>query len=428
MTVSDFGVNIYTAEPKTLSVGVAGYFSLSSQNPVPNVRNTFHYANTTSLSYGRHLLKWGADIRRIRQFWNTIFTQNGSFSFSGQITGDALADYFLGRPSSFSQSGMLFYDARFTGWNFFVQDNIKVSRRLSIDAGLRYEPYIPPHFVKTNRIAQFRERDYQAGKTSQVYKEAPPGIFYYGDEGVPEGGTTSYFRAFSPRLGLAYDVTGKGSTVLRGAYGFFWDQPKMIMLNRFTTTQPFSQNIVVPAPPSFTDPYQGRDNPFPRVLGLGPDVDFFRPLALTITYPEEFVPASIQQWNLNIEQVVKTFLVRVAYVGTKGTHLNWPREINPAVYIPGQSTLANTDNRRLFAPNYSSMGRLFQDGSSTYHSLQLNLERRFGRGFTILSNYTYSKFIDFNSQTVEVAVELPVDLNNLGLERAKSNFDVTQIS
>lgn len=425
VTVSDFGVNIYTAEPKTISVGVTGYFSISSQNPVPNTRNTFQYSNTTSFTYGRHLLKWGADIRRVRQYWSTIFTQNGSFAFNGQIAGDALADYFLGRPSSFSQSGSLFYDARFTGWNFFLQDNIKVSKRLSLDAGLRYEPYIPPHFVKTNRIAQFRERDFYAGKTSQVYRKAPPGIFYFGDEGVPEGGTTSYYKSFSPRLGLAYDLTGKSRTVFRMAYGLFWDQPKMIQLNRFTTTQPFSQNIVVPGPPSFTNPYQGQDNPFPRVLQLGSDVDFFRPLALTITYPEQFHPASIQQWNANIEHLLHGFLLRAAYVGTKGTHLNWPREINPAVFIPGQSTLANTDARRPFAPDFSSMGRLYQDGNSNYHSMQLNLERRFSRDFTILANYTYSKFIDSNSFTVEVAAENPIDLNNLRLERGLSNFDVT---
>src|SRR5687767_7600579 len=104
-------------------------------------------------------------------------------------------------------------------------------------------------------------------------------------KGSPEGGTTSYYKSFSPRLGLAYDLTGKSRTVFRMAYGLFWDQPKMIQLNRFTTTQPFSQNIVVPGPPSFTNPYQGQDNPFPRVLQLGSDVDFFRPLALTITYP-----------------------------------------------------------------------------------------------------------------------------------------------
>ncbi|MEX2260509.1 MAG: carboxypeptidase regulatory-like domain-containing protein [Bryobacteraceae bacterium] len=426
VTVSDFGVNIFTAAPKTISVGVSGYFSISSQNPVPNTRNTFQYSNTTSLTYGRHLLRWGADIRRIRQYWSTIFTQNGSFGFNGQITGDALADYFLGRPSSFSQSGQLFYDARFTGWNFFVQDNIKVTRKLTVDAGLRYEPYIPPYFVRTNRTAQFRERDYAAGKTSTVYRNAPPGIFYYGDEGVPRSGTTSYLKALSPRLGLAYDLTGKSRTVLRAAYGLFWDQPKMIQLNRFTTTQPFSQNVVVPAPPSFTDPYQGRDNPFPRLLQLGPDVDFFQPLALTITYPEEFIQASIQQWNFNIEHLMKGVLLRAAYVGTKGTHLNWPREINPATYIPGQSTLANTDSRRPFAPHFSSMGRMYQDGNSSYHSFQLNLERRFSRGFTVLVNYTYSKFIDSNSSTVEVAVENPVDLRNLRLERGLSNFDVTQ--
>jgi hypothetical protein len=181
----------------------------------------------------------------------------------------------------------------------------------------------------------------------------------------------------------------------------------------------------VPGPASFTNPYLGKDNPFPRLLQLGPDVDFYRPLALTITYPEDFTQASLQQWNINLEQMLGRFLMRFAYVGTKGTHLNWPREINPAVYIPGASTVANTDDRRPLAPNFSSMGRMYQDGNSSYHAFQWNLERRFASGFTLLANYTYSKFIDSNSFTVEVANEHPADLNNLRLERGLSSFDVT---
>ncbi|MPY87294.1 MAG: hypothetical protein GEU99_05180 [Luteitalea sp.] len=421
--VSDYGADIYTIEPKTLNIAVPGYFSLVSSNPVPNRRLTWQIKNTTTYVRGRHLLKMGAEFRHTAQKWDTIFVQNGHFAFSGQLSGDGLADFLLGRPSLFQQASPLIYDGILTSISAFAQDNIRLSNRTTLNAGLRYEPYVPAYF-RNDRMAHFSERAYREGRRSRVYPNAPPGLLYAGDDGVPRGGTSSYYKALAPRLGIAHDLSGDQRTVLRGGYGLFWDTPKMILLNRFTTTQPFSLSILTPSPPSFQDPYAGRVNPFPGILDPSADIEFIEPLSLTITWPERYEPSRVHQWNVTLERMLGRNLLRVAYVGTKGSHLNWTRELNSAVYVPGASTLENTNERRPY-PEFAGLGRMFQDGRSIYHGLQLTFERRVASGLSATINYTYSKSMDLNSQSEEAVASSPLDMDDLDREWAPSSFDVT---
>ena len=100
--------------------------------------------------------------------------------------------------------------------------------RLTIDAGLRWEPFIPPHFFGAfNPISQIWPAAVASGQRSIVYPNAPAGLFFAGDPGVPKGGTAPVYTNFSPRLGFSYDISGKQSTVVRGAFGVFFDQPKL---------------------------------------------------------------------------------------------------------------------------------------------------------------------------------------------------------
>jgi hypothetical protein len=198
----------------------------------------------------------------------------------------------------------------------------------------------------------------------------------------------------------------------------------MIMLNRFTTTQPFSLSIVKLSPPSFANPYEGSVNPFPDILDPSSEIDFIEPLSLTISWPEKYDPSRVHQWNVTVEQMLGRNLVRASYVGTKGSHLNWTREVNSAVYIPGASSLANTNERRPYR-EFADLGRMNQDGRSLYHGLQLTFERRGVRGLWASVNYTFSKAMDLNSQSEEATSAQPVDMNDLDREWGLSNFDVT---
>jgi hypothetical protein len=133
--------------------------------------------------------------------------------------------------------------------------------------------------------------------------------------------------------------------------------------------------------------------PFP------PPKDIVFPASLnSATYPTRFRPGYLQDWNLTVErEVFPNFVVRAAYAGSKGTALIQGQMLNPAVYIPGQSTLANTNSRRPYWPAFTSITEVGSTGSSSFNSLQLSLDKRFSRGFTLLANYTWAKSIDFGS-------------------------------
>lgn len=115
-------------------------------------------------------------------------------------------------------------------------------------------------------------------------------------------------------------------------------------------------------------------------------------------------------------------MIRAGYVGTKGTHLQWAREDNLPIYVPGASTIANLNSRRPFAPDYAAVGRMYFDSNSIYHSLQTVVERRLRSGFTILANYTFSRAIDFNSNDAE-GQNGPPSPGNRRLERGLFNGD-----
>jgi hypothetical protein len=143
----------------------------------------------------------------------------------------------------------------------------------------------------------------------------------------------------------------------------------------------------------------GVANPFPAQYGptvRGPDVTFTLPAAIRWTFVKDFRIPQITTWNLMLErQLGKDWVLKAAYQGTKGTYLSQSivRELNPAVYIPGQSTVANTQARRRYQ-DFVNVGQIESGNNSSYNALQLSAEKRFGRGLSILTNYTWSKAID----------------------------------
>lgn len=129
----------------------------------------------------------------------------------------------------------------------------------------------------------------------------------------------------------------------------------------------------------------------------------------------------MQQWNVNLQrELVRNYLVKVAYVGTKGTHLMQRNDINAAVYIPGQSTLANLNSRRPYAPEMGAIDWISSDGNSSYHSAQFSLDKRFSHGFSVMSAYTFSKAIDTQSSGWS---NYPQNPNDWGAERSPSTLD-----
>jgi hypothetical protein len=434
-TSHTLGLKVFSIPPNPLAVGITGWTGAGGTGggTVPNDRNGFPVGDTLSYQFGRHSLKFGGQVERIQQHW--IYNPGyPNYSFNGQFTTSGLADFLLGDFYQLIEASPEVLNTRFTSWAAFAQDNWKVSDRLTLDLGMRWDPWIPPHFVGAfNPISEVNADAFHAGQVSTVFPNAPPGLLFYGDKGVPRGGTNAAWKNFSPRVGFAYDLTGQQKWVLRGAYGVFYDQPKNDLYNRYLNGQPFNYTSFLNNNPTnlskWEDPYNGQPDPLETFVNNGnndgPSATFGTDIAGELSF-EGFHMPYIQEWNLTLEhQLPWNSLMRVTYVGNKGTHLNWTRDANTPIKGTGPiNTWLSPEARRPLAPYFSYIHGLYWDGWSNYNGLQLSFEHRFSHGLSALVNYEHSRAMDSNSDSMEFishGIQNPYDLPG---EYGPAEYDV----
>ncbi|MES1257830.1 MAG: carboxypeptidase regulatory-like domain-containing protein, partial [Acidobacteriota bacterium] len=438
LSLADLGVSLYQPNGlKTIEgINVSGFFNPSQTDPADFIRNQYNLSDDYSWVRGKHSLSFGVSAVRGQVLLRNQFRTSGSYTFTADVTNDALASFLLGYVRTFTQGFGEFKDNRVTSYSMYVQDDYHVSKRLTLNLGLRYDPLFPWQETK-KRIEQFSVSDYNANVRSQVYTNAPAGLLFPGDAGVPEWGTKGSYKNFAPRVGFAYALTGDGKTSLRAGGGVFHDALQDgIFNNRFVDVTPFSPQFSLTQPQgTFSNPYLGLTNPYPSPFPPPKDSAFPGPV-LVITYDpandhRELTPVSYN-WDLLVErQVAGDWVMRAAYVGSHASHLLESLELNPAVYTAGSKL--TTDQRRAFQP-YGSISQATQDVNSSYNSLQLTAQKRFSRGFSVLANYTWSKSIDdlpYNQGITGVAAgsNSPIPWNFPGrhqYDSGPSEFDHTQ--
>jgi len=419
-------------------VQVNGYATVG--DPITGPRNTyenvFDYSGSLSWVRGKHELKFGGGYQR--QQINVLqgIATNGFFVFEPFPVTDAFASFLTGQPVVFLQGiGDFSRGIRGNNANGYVQDTYKVTSRFTVNAGLRYElpePYTEIH----NRVSLF-----EPGKKSQVMPNAPAGLLYPGDPGVPAGLIPTDKKAFAPRVGIAWDPDGHGNLLITSSYGIFYEP--------YYTGQGGPLQTPISAPPFLGTPQVSLPdfaNPFnsnpPTPGTFSPDLTNLT-LSPTLTLPYT------QDWDLNLQRSFGSdWLFEIGYVGTKGTRLPRFIEANPAVFIPGYvdgqpiSNSSNADQRRLYSgctladsPSscvFSSTGEIAGIANSAYNALEASMRKRFTHGLSFLVSYTWSKDIDdvssFNitgSAAKPVAGEndLAQDPFNLKAERGLSLFD-----
>jgi hypothetical protein len=396
-SMQDLGVRLplYASKPSISQIEAVGFFNIGDNLEAKFPRTGFEWGNRTSWVHGHHSIQFGGEVIRQRIDIVNEFRRNGHFQFSGDVTGHAMADYFLGAVRTFDHGTGEYKNYRVTYPAFFVQDDWKAHPRLTFNLGMRYEPSAPYHDLR-GRIEVFRIQDYASGVRSARFKNAAQGETFIGDPGVPDDGTLGDYNNVAGRVGFAWDVFGDGKTSLRGGVGMFYDQHQNGEFNNDAVNAP-PWNIrlsVTSLQGPFSDPYRGRnDFNLVKIESIGdPNAPFPRPI-LASTYDERQESPLTYNWNMALErEVIPEWLVRAAYVGSSSLYGRTTKQLNPSVYIPGSSL--GTDARRLFAPDLGNVGYYTQDRRAHYHSLQLSLTKRFSRGFTILANYTFSKTID----------------------------------
>lgn len=392
-TWSDFGAGFsrtFTASaPAAMHTTLDGYFNAFSRFPLNHFRKNIQISDVVTLTRSSHLVKFGGDVRRSILDLQEFFRGDPFVRFRATFTGDAAADFLLGMPSIVEQIAEDSNMPRTTEYALFVQDDWTVSPRLTLNLGLRWDPYLP--FIdETDRFSQVR-----LGEQSRVFPTAPAGVVFPGDPGVPRSIIEKRMANLGPRLGFAYDPFGTGRTSLRGGYGVFYSQIRQQAHNQISTNQPFSLKLTINNPPGGLDNPYGATNPFPFVPPQTPEerasYRFLTPMAMTQWDPD-FRNAVVQQWNVNVQQqLFDSYIATVAYVGSRGEHLFLTTELNPGIFgAPGR----NLDERRPLFPIFASVTNQSSDGSSGYHALQLTLNKRFSRGFSLLSNYTWSSLKD----------------------------------
>ena len=324
------------------------------------------------------------------------YLENGSFTFTADATNYALASFLEGRVRTLQQGNGETKDNRNWFPALYVQDNFHATKRLTLNFGLRFEPFFPWTEIR-NRTEQFTPALYYAGVKSSVFLNAPPGLLFPGDPNVPQAGARGDWLNFAPRLGFAYDVFGDGKTSLRGGGGTFYDAIQSGEWNNtFVNVAPFSPQLsVTDLRGSFSNPYVGLSVPFPAPAIPSANSPFPTPV-LAVTYDpshdaKQVTPVTYN-WNVTIEhQFPSNWLLRTAYVGARTNHDSETIELNPATYMPG-STLS-TDARRPFQP-FGSIGQSTQDINYSFESLQVTVQHQFSGGMQALTNYTWGKSLD----------------------------------
>jgi hypothetical protein len=400
-------VGLPTISPRARDLGlsfitITGFSPLGDEgnNPQNSVTNVYQLLNNSSYVHGNHLFKFGADLRFTQQNAFRDVESRGRLQFSPffQLTGNALADMLLGFPLLTSVARVDNpQQIRTESYNFFINDSWRVTPRLTLTAGLRYEYNSPP---------------VDAVDRATVFDLETRNIVPVGTNGVPRSGFDPDRNNFAPRVGFAWSIDEY--TVLRGGYGVYYDQSPLAPAESLYFNSPFFDNNIffsLPGLPlTLSDPFPSFF-PFPL-----PDS------ALAIQ--RDLRTGYMQHWNLNLEREIGSKTVfEVAYVGSKGTKLLTARDINqpqPQILPPGLPFVPRPD------PRFDDIDLLESRGNSNYNALQLRFQQRLFHGLTSLVSYTWSKSIDDASNFFSSAGDpnFPQNSYNVAAERGRSNFDV----
>ena len=404
-------------------LNIDGYFG-ANWDPLYRVpRSEYDISNNWTYIKGPHTIEFGGEIIREQNILAQIYLSQGYFNFSSQLSGDNLLDFMLGKPSDFQQFSPIYESLYRTLPALYFNDSWKATRRLTLNLGVRWQPWKMFH-EQANQISVFTIGDATKGVRSQVYPNLPPGELVPGDPGVLKTGVKTYNHIFDPRIGLAWDVFGDGRTSVRAGFGIYHDYINVNSNNDTISAPPWALSVDIPFPASLKDPYQGHVVPFPA----------FRPFAhsQTFAFPffgNEFDPAMaypvIQQWNLAIErQLPKGLMVRAAYEGMQSYHLLGGIEQNQAVYIPGQSTFENVQDRRPMGQYYTSNSINTAVSTASFNGLTLTVEKRATQGLTFLAGFRWAKMLDDMNGAGTSLGQSDYTSNNPKFDRGLSSVDV----
>ena len=396
-------------------------------NPSFFVVNNWQAQDTLSWARGAHLWKFGGELMRSQYMQDANNNLRGTFNFLGRWTNIPFADFLLGMlNNSTRQVGSYRNYLANNVWSWFVQDDWRAHRNLTVNLGMRYEMYYPPsdkygrwtNFVpeinrqvvaSRNTLLNFDELMQAANLASRIVTAEAAGL--------PEALVYPNRHNVAPRLGIAWRPFGAARTVLRSGYGIFYASTNLTPIRGdlgaafpFLVKQTFTRNASQPNRLTFGDP-------FPEALKSLTDVNN--------AFGYELRPraAYLQTWNFSVEhELGKESVLEVAYLGSKGTHLGRKYDVNQ----PFRSADLKTPFPRPYA-GFNAIQYYAFGSNSSYQAAVVTLRRRFAGGGMLRVNYSLAKSLDYNSQisgTGDGGYGGAQDARNLRLERGRSDWDV----
>jgi hypothetical protein len=409
-------------------------FTLGSANSGLSYTLNANYELSDNFSWtkGNHNFQFGGqylELQYIHRFDQVPFIESEQ-----QNTETSLGDFLLGLIYQETFGNFTNLSAQQHVLYFYGQDDWRATSKLTINFGLRYE--LPFQWTQPDG----QSVTFIPGYQSTVFPSAPANMAYVGDQGIGKSIVPSRYNDFAPRVGVAYDLHGDGSTSIRAGFGIFFDA---INANIVGVGEPYHYSATYAQPSgSFSNPLLGQ-NPIPAnyVKGqpqfAGPYSVNFADKNLTTPYTEAF--------NLGIQQrVLKSSTLEVNYVGKLGRHQIIQFDLNPAIYdcsggyfasnptiyCADASTSSSSYQARVLYPGYNYGGQGVVDnasvGTSNYNGLQAIYTQRARKSLTLLASYTYSRSLDLqsNGQTNTSQVPMP---QNLRSQYGPSDFQATHI-
>jgi hypothetical protein len=406
-----------------------GMRNIGSNGNVPLItnQNDFQIFDNVTKVTGRHTMKAGGSVTfRSREILNADlivgqfrFNQNqtsncanttGGCTIDGN-TGFDLASFLLGYSDQ--KDRRLFdagtYTEKRPEWAAYVQDDFRVTPKLTLNLGLRWDLFVPWVEIK-DRQSNF---DVTTGKFVVASPDAVVG-------GVNVGRylQTYSWKDFGPRVGFAYDVSGSGTTVVRGGLGTFWNFTPGGTSSSKAQNPPFLQSTTLTT--SLGTNLRLSDG-FPPPPGVDPNRE---PAGTTRSiFDLNFRDGYTFNWNLNVQrQLGRNYVVEIAYVGARGRQYALKTDANQAPPIVGVTDQNVNRPYIRISPQLRTLGQLQSSGTLDYNALLVKFQRRFANGFSFFNSYTYGQAIDLNSDN-DGTVTL-TNVFNPGYNRGPADYDV----
>ena len=412
---ADIGIKAYAYEPHNPTYSITGAFSTGYNGAGPSSMAIFAVNDDISIVHGNHQLAFGGQVAdwQVNSYSDQLTKM--AFTFNGQTTGLGMADFLTGNASGLTYGTNSDQNKGQHYFSLYGNDSWKLNQRLTFNYGLRWEPFFPMVNYDGSAI-NFNFDGFVKGTKTARFANAPPGVSFNGDPGFPGlAGMNRQWKNLSPRVGLAWDVSGDGKTSVRASVGTFYDFASAQFYQGLTTGAPFTPRINR-TNVNFATPwadYPGGD-PFPLAHGRGTPTNSPWQLASPINDIDHSTPnMRVAQFNLSVQRQVGTdWLVSANYIGNGSRHLWSLQQVNPSLFLglgpcnlngiqyPTCSTTGNQEQRRLLALNYPQYGpllgyisRIDSGGTANYNGMILSVQRRAARGVTVTANYTYSHCI-----------------------------------